>query len=203
MGVMAGAREGGGDDAFRDALVADVGDVIDPEAATALGDVHVFPAQLQAADVAAGPLADVGELLERAVLRLAGPVGEQAAAAQVGGVEVGIGVLLQVGAEHGLRLVPFGHPDGLEAALRPHPGMHADEVDRAGAQRQQLGHDGVVVLGRRDVTVGAGLGLGGPHRVREVGREGLAGEAGGGDRRLLHIDALAVDVGRRQHQGRG
>src|SRR3546814_13887102 len=36
------------------------------------------------------------------------------------------------------------------------------------------------------------------HRVREMRREGLARKARGADRRLLHIDALAVDVGDRK-----
>ena len=47
------------------------------------------------------------------------------------------------------------------------------------------------------------LGLGRPHRVREMRREGLAREAGGADRRLLDVDPLAVDVGRGQDQRRG
>src|SRR3546814_15723006 len=38
--------------------------------------------------------------------------------------------------------------------------------------------------------------------MREMRREGLARETRRRDRRLLHIDALAVDIGRRQHQRR-
>src|SRR3546814_6048378 len=47
------------------------------------------------------------------------------------------------------------------------------------------------------------LGLRPAHRMREMRREGLARIARRRDRRLLDIDALAVDVRRRQHQRRG
>ena len=58
-------------------------------------------------------------------------------------------------------------------------------------------------LASREVAVGAGLGLGAPHGVREMRREGLARKARGRDRRLLDVDPLAVDVGRGQDQRRG
>ena len=54
---------------------------------------------------------------------------------------------------------------------------------------------GVVIVVLADVTVGALLGLVLANGVREVRREGLAGKARRADRRLLDIDAFAVDVG--------
>ena len=185
MGVIAQRRERRRQDAVRDALVADRGHVIDPEPAPALGHEHIFPAQLQASRLAAGALQGVGDLLDgaripaAAGLRIEGlaprPVDQLAPVAlDVLGEEVGIGVALQIGAEHRLGLVPLGHPHRLDAGRQPDPGIHADEIDRVGPQHEQLGHDGVVVLGFGDVTVGAGLGLGAPDRVREMRGEGLA-----------------------------
>ena len=110
---------------------------------------------------------------------------------------------MEVGADHRLRLVPFGDPRRLEAALEPDPGVQPDEVHEIGAVQQQLRHDRIVVVGLAQMAVGAGLGLGAPHRVREMRREGLGREARGGDRRLLDVDPLAVDVGRGQDQRRG
>ena len=214
MCVIAQRREGRRQDTVRDTLVADRGYVIDPEPAPALGHEHVFPAQLQTARLAAGALQGVCDLLDRACipaaagLRIEGlaarPVDQLAPVAlDVLGEEVGIGVALQIGAEHRLGFVPLGHPHSLNAGSQPDPGMHADKVNGVGPQHQQLGHDGVVVLGLGDMTVGAGLGLCLADRVREMRGEGLAREADRRDRRLLHIDPLAVDVGRGQDQGRG
>ena len=77
-----------------------------------------------------------------------------------------------------------------------------DEIDKIGPQQQQLRHDRVVVVGLGDVTVGARLGLGAPLGVWVMRREGLARIARRRDRRLLHVDVLAVDVGRRQYESR-
>ena len=118
-------------------------------------------------------------------------------------VEVRIGVAVQVGADHRLRLVPFGDPGRLEAALHAGPGVQADEVHEVRPVQQQLRHDRIVVVRLADVAVGAGLRLGPADGVREVRREGLAREAGGGDRRLLDVDPLAIDVGRGQDERRG
>src|SRR5215469_4360627 len=52
------------------------------------------------------------------------------------------------------------------------------------------------------MAVGAGLGLGAALGVRIMRRECLARISGGRDRRLLHVDMVAVDVGRRQYQRR-
>ena len=124
------------------------------------------------------------------------------AALLVRGVPVRVGVAVQVAADHRLRLVPFGDLHRLDVALLAHPGVEADEVHEVGSLQQQLRHDRVVVALVGDVAVGAALGLGLPLGVRVVRREGLRGEAARGDRRLLDVDALAVDVGRGEHQRR-
>jgi len=109
---------------------------------------------------------------------------------------VGIGVAVQIAADHRLRLVPFGDPHRLDVVLLADIRVIADHVDEVGPEQQQLGHDRVVVVGLGDVAVGAGLGLGAPLGVRVMRRKGLARIARSRDRRLLHIDVLAVDVGR-------
>src|SRR3546814_697216 len=204
MGVVAERGEGRGDDSLRQALVADRGYVVDAKAALAFGHEHVFAAQLQAAGGAVRVLDDIGELLQG--LRLtaeitvegfaAGPFDQLAIVAlDVEAPIIGVGVAVEVGAEHRLRLLPFGDPDRLEAVLHPDPGVEADEVHEIGTLEQQLRHDGVVVVRLAQMAVGAGLGLGLAHRVREMGREGLARKTDGADRRLLDVDALAVEVG--------
>ena len=73
--------------------------------------------------------------------------------------------------------------------------MHADEIDGVGSQEQQLRHDRVVIVHGGDMAIVAGFGFGTPHGVREMRRESLAGKADGRDRRLLNVDAFAIDVG--------
>ncbi len=154
--VLAERREGRGDDPLGEALVADAGDVVDAEAAAPFRDEHIFAAILQAADLAARALDDVGEFLERPGLAAgiavegppARPVDQLALVAlDVEAPEIGIGVAVEVGADHRLRLVPFGDPHRLEPALQPDPGVQADEVHEIGAVEQQLRHDRIVVVG--------------------------------------------------------
>ena len=199
------------EDAFRGALVGDRGDVIGDEAALALGHEHVLAAQLQAAHPAGCAFVDVDEFLDRMGLArqalveglAAHPVLQLAAIIlDMHPPVIGIGIAVEVGADHRLRLVIFGDARGLEPAFEAGPCVEADEVDVVGAEQQQLRHDRVVVVLGRQVAIGAGLGLGLAHGVREVRREGLAGEADRADRRLLHIDAFAVDIGGREHQRR-
>ena len=209
MRIVAQRAEGGGDDPLRYALVGDGRDVVDAEAALPLRHEHVFAAQLQAADPVARSLHRVAKLFEgmgfarKIVVERLAPV----PVLQFAGVildmhppVVGIGIAMEVAAQHRLRFVPFGHARGLETTLQPRPGVHADEVHVIGAQQQQLRHDGVVVVLCRKVAIGTGLGLFRAHRVGEVGRKGLAGITRGRDRRLLDIDPFAIDVGGAEHQ---
>ena len=80
---------------------------------------------------------------------------------------------MQIGADHRLRFVPFGHPDRFKAFFQANPGMKTDEVDEIRSLQQRLRHDRVVVIGCADMTVGALLGLGLADGVREMRREGL------------------------------
>jgi hypothetical protein len=111
-------------------------------------------------------------------------------------VVIGIGVFVQIAADHRLRLVPFGDPYRLDVALLADPSIVADEIYEIRAEQQQLRHDRIIVVLLGDVAIGAGLGLGAPLGMRVVGREGLARKSGGRNRRLLHVDVFAVDVGR-------
>ena len=212
MRIVSRRAEWRGEDAFGYALVGDRGHVVDAEPALAFGNEHVFAAQLQAADTVARALMDIGELFEGLGLapdilieRLAThPVLELAIVVlDMHAPVIGIGIAMQIAAQHRLRLVPFGHAHRLEAGIETHPRIQSDEVDEIRAEQQQLAHDGIVVVCFGKVAIAAGLGFGQPHRVREMRRERLARISTRRDRRLLHVDPFAVDVGRRQHQRAG
>src|SRR3546814_10573130 len=97
---------------------------------------------------------------------------------------IGIGITVEVAADHRLRLVPFGDAGRLEAVLHSRPDVESDEIDEIGAEQQQLRHDRIIVVGGRQVAVAALLGFGPPYGMREVRREGLARKARRRDRRL-------------------
>ena len=138
------------------ALVGDAGDVVGGHAAAALGGQDILAAQLQAAGLAAALREGDRQLELRLLVRL---------------VARRIGVAMQVAADDGLRLVPLGDVDRLDAACLADPGVEADEVDEVGPLQQQLGHDRVVVVVLRQMAVGAGLGLGLALGVRVVRRK--------------------------------
>ena len=110
---------------------------------------------------------------------------------------------MQIAADHRLRLIPLGHRDAADLAVAANVRVVADEVDEVRAEREQLRHDRVVVVLLRHVTVAAGFRLGLALGVRIVRVECLRAVTACGDRRLLHVDALATRVRRRQHQCRG
>ena len=89
---------------------------------------------------------------------------------------IGVGIFVQVRAEHRLRLVPFGDAHSLETGVETNPCIHPDEVDVIGAQQQQLRHDRIIVLSFGQMTVRALLCLRHPNRMREMRREGLTTE---------------------------
>jgi len=207
--VVAKRGERRGDDPFGKALVGDGCHVIGAEAALPFGNEHIFAAQLQAPHPVARTFMCVDELLETpgfaAQLIVKGfaphPVLEFAPIAfDMHPPIVGIGIAVEVGTEHGLRFFPFGHTNGGEAAFQPGPRVEPHKVDIVRAKQKQLRHDRVVVILGGKVAIRTGLGLGLAHSVREMRGKGLARKADRGDRRLLHIDPFAVDVGRGQHQ---
>ena len=72
-------------------------------------------------------------------------LGQLAAPPPVPAEVVGVGDLVQAGADDGLGLVRFSDAHGLEAPVAlADPGEAADEVDGVGPLHQQLGQDGVV-----------------------------------------------------------
>ena len=108
---------------------------------------------------------------------------------------VGVSKALEITANHGLRFVPFGDLHGLHMALLTHPGIEADEVDVIRALQQQLRHDGVIVVVAIDVAVRTGFGFGFAFGVWVMRRKGLRRKTTRGNRRLLDVNAFAVDVG--------
>jgi hypothetical protein len=96
-------------------------------------------------------------------------------------VPIGISVPMQVTADDGLRLVPFGDLDSADAAGFADPGVVADEVDELRTEQQRLGDDRVVVVLVRQMAVVAFLGFGLALGVRVVRRERLRRIAGRGD----------------------
>ena len=96
------AANGRGDDALAEALVVDVGHVVDAEAVLARRREEVLAAELQC----------------RARRRRGGTPRSACRPRAVVRVEVGgVGELVQVAADDRLRLVALGHRDRLEAAL--------------------------------------------------------------------------------------
>jgi hypothetical protein len=74
-------------------------------------------------------------------------------------VIIGIGEAVEIGADHRLRLVPFGDRGRLEPAFEARPGVQADEVHEVRPCSSSCAMIGVVVVRLADVAVGAGLGL--------------------------------------------
>ena len=186
--ILSELGERRGDDALRYAFIGDAGDVIDAHPLAAFRHVKIFAAKLQAPGDAAG--VSIG-FVKHPVPFLVRPI------------PVRIGVFVQITADDGLWFVIFRHLYGLDAAGAADPGVEADEVDEIGTMQQKLRHDGVVVVLFGHMTVGAGLGFRLAHGVGEMRREGLAAEPARRDRRLLDVDAFAVDVGGREDQRRG
>ena len=209
--IVAQRRERRFDDAFGNTLVRQIGDIIGDKAALAFSNIEIFAAVLDAAHFAAGALRDVADFLGRVCLAgkllvedaAAGPVDQLALVLfDMQLPEIGIGIAVQIGTEHRLRFAKLGHPHRFDSTIQAEKGVHADEVDEVGALQGQLRQDGVIVVLVAHMAIGAGLGFLGAHRVRVVRRKGLGREARRGNRRLLHIDALAVDVGAGQDQRR-
>ena len=115
-----------------EALVRDVRDVVDPEAAPAACGVEILAAQLQAAKIRP---AVVDGLVE-----------DTAAGDKLVKV-VRKGKAVQVGTDDRLRLVPLRHAHRVEAPLaRADIGVVADEIDETGPEKVGLSEPGVIVV---------------------------------------------------------
>ena len=86
---------------------------------------------------------------------------------------------MQVAADHCLRFFPLGHLHGRHVPLRSEIGIETDKVDEVRSLEQQLRHDRVVVVVRREVAIGTRLGFGLALGMRIVRRERLARIAAG------------------------
>ena len=137
--ILAELRERRGDDALGHALVGDRRHVIDAHAAATFRNIEILAAKLDAACAARG----------RLVVRL----GQTAAAFEVVGVPVRVGVAVEVTADHCLRLLPLRDLHRLDVFFLSHPRVVAEQPDIAGAVQQGLRHDGIVVVVGRHMAV--------------------------------------------------
>ena len=94
-----------------------------------------------------------------------------------------------------MRLIPLGHLCAQYTVFEAGPRVEADEINKVGAKQQQLRHPCIVVARGAQMAITAGLGLRFSGRMRKVRVHGLRTETTGGNRWLLHIDALAIGVG--------
>src|SRR6266487_3804189 len=93
----------------------------------------------------------------------------------------GISDLMKMTADDGLRFVRFGPDHGVKSfAPFADVSIAPKEIDRAGAEAQQLRHPSIVVVRLRQMAVGAILGCANAaRRVREMWIECLAAVAFG------------------------
>ena len=144
--ALAERRHRRGDDLLGEALLVDLRDVEDPEAALAVGDVQILAARLHAKRVRR-PVMDRRR--------------QPPPAALVGGVALRVRELCR-----SLPITACGSSSSVTATASTPPwpvatyDEAADEVHEVGAEQQQLRHHRVVVAVGRDVAVGAGLGFG-------------------------------------------
>ncbi len=149
------------------------GDVVDAEPPGALGDVEVLAAQL----------AGSGPPLAWSCASIAGSLRPRFSCC---GVPVGIGVPVQIAADHRLRLVPFGDAHRLDRAAPRRPRRCSPtKLTKLVPCSSSCAMIALLSLACDDVAVAAGLGLGLALGVRIVRRERLRGEARRRDRRLL------------------
>jgi hypothetical protein len=120
-------------------------------------------------------------------------------------VVVGISNLLEVAADHRGRFVMLGYRHCFIAFVASgYENVSSHEVHEVRALEQQLRHPCVVVVGARDVAVGAALGFFPSHRVRDERAEGLSAESFRGNGLLLIVEPVAVIVLRTdQHRAGG
>src|SRR6185436_18405437 len=105
-----------------------------------------------------------------------------------------IRVAMQVAANHSLRLIPLRHLHGRHTALSSDERIETQEIDELRAEAERLRYDGVVVAVLREMAVAARLRFGLALRVRVVRIHRLRAVTRRSDRRLLHVDALAIRV---------
>ena len=181
MRVLAERRIRRCDDALRHPFVRNIGRVIDPESAFALGHKQILPAQLQATDrPLCGVVVRLGQLLPALLMFL---------------VIVRICITLEIAPNHGLRLIPLGDRRRFDMFAQTNPGVMTHKIDEVRSLQEQLGHDRVVIILRRNVAIATSLGLFFALGVRIMRRERLRGMAAGRDRGLLDVKLLAIDVG--------
>src|SRR2546423_3609290 len=129
---LAERRHGCGHDPLREALLVDERDVVDAQAAAAVGRIEVLAAELQTPGLTAvadqpGEVADVVPRVLVSLLELAVMLFD------VGAVAARIGEAVELAADHGLRLVALGGPPP------PQPLPALTDVDEAGGGVYEVG----------------------------------------------------------------
>ena len=154
--LLAEWRHRCGRDPLGEALVVDEGDVEDAEALGAAGGVEIFAPHLHLEHLASleGTKQHVAHV---AGLMVVGHL-QHAVLGDMFAKIIRKRDPVELAADHRLRFLLFGDDHARQAArAEPDPGEFANEIRVVGALHQELGHDRVVVVGLRDVAVGAHL----------------------------------------------
>ena len=111
-------------------------------------------------------------------------------------VALGVDIVMHGAADDSLWFVAFCDSDSEETVFAgSDPCVAADEVHVIGALHQQLCHEGVIVIFSGEVAVSAGLCFAlTTNGMRDIGAEGDAAEAFGGDSLLLCVDGFAIEI---------
>ena len=168
--------------AVAESLVGDIRDVVDAETVLAARRIEILATVLEASNV-----------IRRAVVVVLGKLLTPGLMLRI---PVRVGVLVQIAADDGLRLIPLRDLHGLHAFTGTEIGKVAEEVDVVRSQTKRLRHDGVVIAILIQMAIRAGFGLRFTDRVGKVRIDRLRGVPRRRDRRLLDVDFLAIGVGR-------
>jgi len=103
--------------------------------------------------------------------------------------------IFEVAADHCGWLVMLSHGDGLIAPVAAgYENVSPHKVHEVRSLKKELRHPGIVVIGTRDMAVGAALGFLPTHSMRDERAEGLSAEAFRGNGLLLVVEPVAVII---------
>ncbi len=157
---------GGGHDSFGKSFLVDIGHIKDFESVGAAGGVEVFAPQ--------GHIENLPGVMRVRLLQLPG-------FEQVLFIIVRVGKLMQMAANGGLGLILFGPYHCVKTIFaRTDIGIAPKEIHGAGAETEQLRHNGVVVIVFGEMAIGACFGCADTASgMREMRIKGLAAVAFG------------------------
>ena len=171
--------------ALRNIFVIEIRDVEDAQSTLAHGGVKILAARLQ-----------IENLCSRVMVRFF----QHAPAVDMLFVVIRIRNLLEIASDHCGRFVVFGNGHGFVSLVASgDKNVASHEIHEVRALQQQLRHPGVVVVGARNVTIRAPLGLFSTHRMGNECTESLSTEAFGRNGLLLVVEPVAIAI-LRTHQ---